>query len=450
MYLDSMKIMFIGGAYKLSHNVLYQEGTNLVISNWTPTKTEYFNTHDDKFVHFGHRYLVLQLENMYKKFMMSSPNDWMLATTKYRELFPKSKITISDWERLKYLGYLPIKIKAIPEGTVIEPGTPVLTVENTHPDYYWLPNYLETFISQTLWLATTNATYAREIRNILLRAHDKSGDESTLGLVEYQVYDISANNMGGNEASIISGLAHLNYFKYSNNSSAIITREHLYNDASRASIQSLEHPVIYNGSLDIDDVSDFLTMFPTGNIIINVSQESAFDIFRNIYLKLKNEILYRNGKTIISIDGPEPLKILFGKKSDKGLLELLSEEFGVTLNSKGYKVLNPAVGVMVTNEVDMSTIREVLRKAIDLEFVSTNIMFGIGALQYQHSSRKSLEYSFNTEYIEVMGKSILINNKDNERIATNGITCVYPDLSWAGNLKTVQDEDIREFIMKGI
>ena len=261
--MDKMQLIFLTDGYKYSHKSMYPAGTTKVVSNWTPRKQSYYHSHDTKTVHFGHVYLVYALKEIVRNFFTATDEERVAGYAEYEKLFPNSAIKVSDWEAIRELGYLPIKIKALPEGTAVFENTPVLTIENTHPDFFWLTNYFETYLSQTLWLGSTNATYARDLRHMLETFLERTSDNPD-GVI-YQAHDFSARGLSSYESSIISGLAHLHYFKGSDTMSAVYYREKLYGDAPRGIVPATEHAVMCAGGKDteLETISRLLDTYPT-------------------------------------------------------------------------------------------------------------------------------------------------------------------------------------------
>jgi nicotinic acid phosphoribosyltransferase len=127
---------------------------------------------------------------------------------------------------LHELQYLPLEFRALPEGTLCPLRVPMLTVENTHDDFAWLVNYIETLMSSVLWLPCTSATNALELRKVLLDAARKTG--SDLGFVDWQGHDFSFRGMPGPEAAGLSGMGHLLAFTGSDTLPALDLIEHYY------------------------------------------------------------------------------------------------------------------------------------------------------------------------------------------------------------------------------
>ena len=158
-------------------------------------------------------------------------------------------------EELHDLRYMPIKIKAVKEGTLVPLRVPMLTIENTKPGFFWLTNYLETLMSCSLWIPSTSATIALEYRKILEQyAKETVGDN---GFVPFQGHDFSMRGMGALESSKMSGAGHLLSFVGTDTIPAILFAEENYNaniekELIGCSIPATEHSVASANIFEIE------------------------------------------------------------------------------------------------------------------------------------------------------------------------------------------------------
>ena len=148
--------------YKINHHKMYPAGIEMVYSNFTPRGNKFFPEAKEGSVVFGLQYLI-------KEYLIKQFNENFFNRTRKEVIDEyvnrvKNFTGNTDYEHitaLHDLGYLPIEIKALPEGAVCPIRVPMLTIKNTHPDFAWLTNYLETLISNVLWMPCTSATGAR-------------------------------------------------------------------------------------------------------------------------------------------------------------------------------------------------------------------------------------------------------------------------------------------------
>lgn len=252
-----MKInpMLLVDFYKIHHTRMYPEGMTLLYSNFTPRKSRIPGI--DKVVVFGLQHFIKEyLINQFNEnfFLVKERidldggrgrdhNDLLKEriVKQYKKHCPVDTEHIEDlWD----LGYLPIEIKALPEGTECPIGVPLLTIKNTHPDFGWLVNYLETLISCQLWQPITSATIANQYRKILNKyALETTG--STDG-VQWQGHDFSMRGMSSSESAILSSMGHLLSFTGTDTIPAIYQLEESYNAEGLigASVPATEHSVM--------------------------------------------------------------------------------------------------------------------------------------------------------------------------------------------------------------
>jgi nicotinamide phosphoribosyltransferase len=233
--------IFLKDFYKVGHYEQYPEGTTLVFSNFTPRKSR--NLEIDYSVFFGLSYFI-------KEYLIKRFNDYFFALPEkemiemYRHFMKETLGGAKDSNHIVKLhkkGHLPIAIYALPEGTVVPEKCPVLVIYNTDPDFYWLPNALETILSCTLWGACTSATIAHRYRTILDKYALETSDQ--LGFVDYQAHDFSFRGMFGLEAAMLSGAAHLQYFKGTDTIPAILFQNAYYDKPFNCggSVPATEH-----------------------------------------------------------------------------------------------------------------------------------------------------------------------------------------------------------------
>lgn len=187
--------------YKLDHRRQYPEGTEYVYSNWTPRSCAYFPEAEEGAVVFGIQYFIKEyLMKQFQENFFNKPKDVAVAEFRRRvdTFLGPDNVGTKHIEELHDLGYLPIRIKALPEGTLCPIRVPALTFINTHPDFFWLTNYFETLISTTLWLPMTSATTARLYKKELIRHARKTGFKDVD--LNFLIHDFSMRGMAGVEA----------------------------------------------------------------------------------------------------------------------------------------------------------------------------------------------------------------------------------------------------------
>lgn len=223
--------------YKVHHHVMYPKGTTLIYSNLTPRKSRIEGI--DNVVVFGLQYFIKEyLFERFDRYFFDRPIEEVI--TEYQDQIP---VTTDHIEALHRLGYLPIEIKSLPEGSLCPIGCPMMTIKNTLPEFYWLTNYLETLISATLWQPITSATIAKTYNGILTQyAKDTGGD---LSFIQWQGHDFSMRGMSSVESAMLSGMGHLLSFTGTDTIPAIYGMKKYYNGTGLigASVPATEHSV---------------------------------------------------------------------------------------------------------------------------------------------------------------------------------------------------------------
>lgn len=249
--------------YKTDHKSQYPNGTSLVYSNFTPRSDGYAPVHKDywdgKLVWFGLQGFVIDyLMYEWDQFFFGVSKEVAVAVYKRRmdNALGEGAVDTKELEALHDLGYLPLKIKALPEGTKVPMKVPVLTVYNTLPEFFWLTNYIETVASCELWKPTTTATIAHQYRKILEHWAEVTG--SPKEVVDIQAHDFSMRGMSGRKDAAMSGMGHLLSFVGTDTVPAIDAAEALYNANSDTELVGCSVPACYDSETEVLTEKGFL------------------------------------------------------------------------------------------------------------------------------------------------------------------------------------------------
>nr|DAG88386.1 MAG TPA: putative nicotinate phosphoribosyltransferase [Crassvirales sp.] len=424
-----MDAILLTDGYKLDHRRQYPEGTQFVYSNWTPRSCAYYPEAEEGVVVFGIQYFIMEylIEKMQKSFF-EVPKTKAASWFKRRIdtfLGPDNQVGTKHIEALWDLGYLPIKIKALPEGSLCPIRVPALTLINTMPEFFWLTNYLETLISTSLWLPMTSATSARLYKKELLRHAKKTGFENDF--LGFMVHDFSMRGMAGVEAAIMSGMAHLTSFVGSETIPAIeALEEYYFADADKeliaATVPATEHSVMCAGGKE-DEFETFRRLitevYPKGFISIVSDTWDFWQVITDYVPRLKEDILAREGRVIIRPDSGVPEDIICGvdpakytkeeyealpEHIRKGAYECLWDVFGGRINSKGYKVLDSHIGMIYGDSITLERQKTIYARLEAKGFAATNLVLGVGSYTYQYKSRDSLGFAMKATWCQVNGE----------------------------------------------
>lgn len=416
--------------YKLDHRRQYPEGTEYVYSNWTPRSNAYFPEAKDGAVVFGVQYFIKKyLIEKFNKDFFDLPEDVAVESFKRRidTFLGENQVGTEHVRALHKLGYLPIRIKSLPEGSICPIRVPMITAINTLPEFFWLTNFLETIMSCELWLPMTSATTARVYRKELERHAEKTGFLPDV-MLGFLCHDFSMRGMAGLEASITSGMGHLTSFVGSETLPAIDAIEDYYNaDAEKEliamTVPATEHSVVCAGGKDgeFETFKRLITeIYPKGFVSCVSDTWDLWQVITGFIPRLKDEILARDGRLVIRPDSGDPVHIICGYTPEdfesfseqsmvdrveyKGVYELLWDIFGGTINEKGYKVLDPHIGVIYGDSITLERQKEIYRRLEEKGFAATNLVLGIGSYTYQYRTRDSLGFAMKATWCQVNGE----------------------------------------------
>ena len=424
-----MDAILLTDGYKLDHRRQYPEGTQYVYSNWTPRSCAYYPEAEEGVVVFGIQYFIMEylISRMQESFFRVSKVEAVHWFKRRIDTFlgPDNQVGTEHIEALWDLGYLPIEIKALPEGSLCPIRVPALTLINTMPEFFWVTNYLETLISTSLWLPMTSATSARLYKKELLRHAKKTGFENDF--LGFMVHDFSMRGMAGVEAAIMSGMAHLTSFVGSETIPAIeALEEYYFADADKeliaATVPATEHSVMCAGGKE-DEFETFRRLitevYPKGFISIVSDTWDFWQVITDYVPRLKEDILAREGRVIIRPDSGVPEDIICGvdpakytkeeyealpEHIKKGAYECLWDVFGGTVNEKGYKVLDSHIGMIYGDSITLERQKTIYARLEAKGFAATNLVLGVGSYTYQYKSRDALGFAMKATWCQVNGE----------------------------------------------
>ena len=389
-----MNPMLLCDFYKLSHRLQYKSGTTKVYSTWTPRGSR---LDVDGFLWFGlQAFLKRRLLGTFQEEFLDKPINAIcseyarVVTTCLGVADPDT----SHIRALHKLGHLPLRVRGLDEGTMVPFRCPVMTIENTHDEFFWLTNYIETLMSCELWQPSTSATIAREYQKLFTAyAVDTVGEA---GFTPFQGHDFSMRGMGCLDASTLSGMGHLTSFVGTDTIPAILAAETYYGATGLVgcSVPATEHSVQCVYCDDEAYVHVMITdVHPSGIISVVSDGYDFWDVVTRIVPSLKREILARDGKVVIRPDSGDPVKIIIGDpEADeecvrKGAIECLWDTFGGTVSAQGFRCLDSHIGLIYGDAITLDRARKILAGLKEKGFASTNVVFGIGSFTYQFVTR---------------------------------------------------------------
>jgi len=322
--MNEESAMLLCDFYKISHREQYPDGTEYVYAIWIPRASRMKGVNRVAAVGFQ-PFIKKYLISFFQKNFFGRDKDVVVAEYSriIKHALGVSQPPTKHIEDLHDLGYLPLEIKAVAEGTLIPLRVPMLTIQNTNPKFFWLTNYIETLMSCEMWQIMTSATIANEYRNLLNGyAMDTVGN---CDFVPFQGHDFSMRGMPCLESAKLSGTGHAFSFAGSDTIPVISFTEKFYNanvekELIIASVNATEHSVMCAAGQDeLTSYKRFITkLYPTGIISIVSDTWDLWKVLTEVIAPLKDAILARDGgpdsidKVVIRPDSGDPVKIICG------------------------------------------------------------------------------------------------------------------------------------------
>lgn len=479
--------------YKVDHRSQYPKNTQIVASNATPRSTRRGPGHD-KVVYIGGQYFVerflIQEWNM--NFFSRPKEEVVQRFTKLINAYLGSvgaeRVGTAHIEALHDLGYLPIELWTLPEGTVYPLKVPCLVIWNTIDDFFWLTNYLETLLSTTIWGMCTSATTALNYKK-LLNYYAKLTTGS-VDFVMYQGHDFSFRGMFGYEAACMSGFAHLTSFYGTDTIPAITFAEHYYGadlekEVVGVSVAATEHSVMCAGGKENEELTVIRLLkevYPTGIVSVVLDTWDFWAVVRpndGMLARNKALIMGRDGKLVVRPDTGDPVKIVTGEaypvrditpqtirealslgykhlrrgntyheiqhtaqgvrvialQADevtpamKGAMQCLYETFGGTITKQGYIMLDSHIGLIYGDSITEARCEAICRLLEVMGFASTNIVYGIGSFTYGYVTRDTDGYAIKATWVKVNNEPREIFKDpatgDGTKKSAKGLTAVF-------------------------
>ncbi|XP_033744427.1 nicotinamide phosphoribosyltransferase-like [Pecten maximus] len=390
-------ILLITDSYKVTHHKQYPANTTVVCS--------YFESRGGKFqeiVFFGLQYII-------KRFLegtVVTREKIEEAKALYNEHFGHDYFNEEGWNYIleKHEGKLPMRIKAVPEGSVVPYKNVLFTVENTDPKCFWLTNYFETLLVQ-VWYPMTVATNSRYQKEIIAKYLDETAD-SMEGL-PFKLHDFGFRGSTSVESAGIGGAAHLVNFMGTDTIAAIATARRFYGcDMAGFSIPAAEHSTITTWGKDgeLEAFRNMLTKFPNGPMACVSDSYDIWNACEKVWgEELKDEIIERGksgGVLVVRPDSGVPEEVVVK------VLNILGNQFGTTTNTKGYKMLPPYLRVIQGDGICYESLGEILEAMKKVGWSSDNLTFGSGGALLQRLDRDTQKCAYKCSYAVIAGKEV--------------------------------------------
>lgn len=458
--------------YKISHKPGYPKGTTNTLSTWTPRGSKIAGVNE--VVVAGHQVLFVDvlINDWNKNFFQVPKTEVMERYIAYCKgtLF-QANPDASHIEALHDLGYLPLEIRALDEGTIVPLRTPTMTFRATKDEFFWLPTYLETQMSNTLWPVYTAATLSHESRKNVDYYGMKTVGE--LSMSPWLSHNFSARGMMGGMASALVDVGHLMSFFGSDTVAGTMLAEQVYkvnvrNFLISGSVNALEHSTqmagievyLKEGAADrmeaeLEFIKYLITeVFPTGIVSIVMDTHDYFGVISNLH-KLKDVIMSRDGKLVCRPDSSPktPFEIIVGDTlatdplEYKGTLDILWEQFGGTMSVNGYKLLDSHIGVIYGDSITIQSQKAIMDAMMHKGYASPNVVYGLGSFTFQYNTRDT--FGFAMKEVGIVNKGEWVSTSKNPKTdngtkkSQHGAVAVYMvdgKLTWTDGL-TMEEAD---------
>lgn len=380
-------------SYKTSHYLQYPPGTDGMFS-YVEARSRGLNK--DKTVFFGlqailHEYLSVPIS--------------MFDIAEASELCEAHGVpfNLQGWKRIRreHKGRLPIRVRAVPEGTVVPTGNVLMTVESTDPELPWVGSWAETLLLR-VWYPTTVATRSYLAKQVIRDALVKSADN--LDGLPFKLHDFGARGVSSGESAALGGMGHLVNFMGTDTIEALAAAWRYYDcEMAGFSIPAAEHSTITSWGRDYEAAAyaNMLKQYGKPGALLAVVSDS-YDIHNaveNIWGKqLKQAVIDSGATVVIRPDSGDPVVLL------PQLAAAIERTFGCTVNSKGYKVFNHVRMIQGDGIDGPETIGAILNFFMAAGYSADNLAFGMGGGLLQKCDRDTFSFAMKCSAIRINGQ----------------------------------------------
>lgn len=422
-------LLLLADAYKYAHHKLYIPGTTKIYS--------YLESRGGNFseiLFYGLQYFLKEyLEGQaFTQTDIDEADETLSAVFGRKDVFNRE---IFEYILKSHDGRLPVRIKAVQEGSVVPVQNVLMTIENTDPKCYWLTNFMETLLMQ-VWYPSTVATLSREVRKIVEQYFDATAEDSAKGAIDFVLNDFGLRGVSSVESGGLGGSAHLINFMGSDTVYASTFAKKYYHAQKvyGLSVPATEHSImtLLGEKGESRTFQHVLNTYPEGIVACVSDSYNIFNAVGNLWgTEFKQQILDRKGTLVIRPDSGDPVKTL------TKVFDILFEKFGFTVNSKGYKVLPPQVRVIQGDGIDMRSIPLIYESLKKSRVSAENLVLGMGGALLQKVNRDTQKFALKCSFAEINGNMVNVKKQPVE-MNENGEIVKSFKTSKAGKLKLVK------------
>lgn len=407
--------------YKVGHPFLYPDDMEFIYETYTcrttripeiPNQTLYglqgFNK-DFLIKYFNEHFFNKPLEEVVRQYEL------VVITCLMQKPDP-SKII-----ELHKLGYLPLRIMALPEGTSVPNRVPMFTIENTVKGFHWVATGVETALSCEMWPSITVASISKRFKEI--QDHWAMKTVGNIEAVRYCGHDFAFRGMQGLSVGAKANGGHLLYYDGTDTVPAIWYMRRMYGGIIKeggigSSVWATEHSIqcafMPPSEDERETYLELMRKIPKGMLSIVGDTKDFWKNMTETLPSIKDEIMAREGKLIQRPDSGDPVLILCGDPNGKteaerkGLVEVLWDIFGGTYTEKGYKLLDEHIGVIYGDAITLERAEEICKRLAAKGFASINVVLGIGSYSYSYNSRDTFGQAIKSTWAMRGGKEVLM------------------------------------------
>lgn len=404
--------------YKQVHWNQYPKDVTKIVSYYTPRMSR-----------LSENYLIMfGLQSFIKEFLIEDFNEFFFSRDKDEVVNEARRILdntlgegLAGVERigkLHDLGYLPLEIKALPEGTLVSIGAPMFEISNTHPDFAWLTNSIESVISAEMWHPMISANVGYKYRQIVDYYYNLTCDDNTQH--SKALGDFSMRGQESKRSAYKSSAAWLLSFVNTATVPAIPYLERYYNCDCEKEIVGLgavstEHSVMCsNYAVDGDEITMvrrlLIEIYPNTSFSMVSDSYNYWNLVDNILPKLKNEILNHNGCLLVRGDSGDPVQVV------TDTVFHLWDTFGGSVNEKGYKVLNPRIKAIYGDSITPQRASKIYNILANNGFAASNISLGVGSFSMQCVEEDGILKPFTRDTFGIAIKATYAEDKNGNPI----------------------------------
>lgn len=455
--------LYYTDGYKIGHKKMLAPGTTRLYGTEIPRSLKYLPI-TDKVVSFGQQFAIRWLHDLFEESFFQRPKEEALIFVKDMALYLGLEYSGNHFSQLHDLQYLPMQYCSLEEGIETNANIPHLVFINTVPGFAWLTLYLETILSSVRWKAPVSSTIALAYKRNAIEWVTKT-DPDNLWLVDFMCHDFSARGLNPHDQITVGLSHATSFKGSDTLVTIPAARYYYDEPDDQVCINSVnasEHSVSTTKIFTVGEqqmIADWLKIFDKG--ILSIVSDT-FDLWKLIteYLPANKEaIMARDGKLVIRPDSGDPVDIICGTKSKlpdisnyigdfgnnilrpayeegfrfcvehgkiyriqhdsrddiymvnrskefnksefKGVIELLWDIFGGTINKQGYKVLDPHIGAIYGDSITPARQVEIYKRLEAKGFAATNIVLGIGSYTYQYNTRDTIGMAIKGAWFEI-------------------------------------------------